>query len=88
MLNWEAIARSEAHPVRLAILERMLSPPPAGDPGWSASTLAEALGLGLATTSHHVRLLRERGLLVELGRRQVRGAMQTFLSLSGAALDG
>jgi hypothetical protein len=35
-----------------------------------------------------VRLLRERGLLVELGRRQVRGAMQTFLGLSGEALDG
>ena len=88
MLNWEAIARSEVHPVRLAILERMLSPPPAGDPGWSARTLAEALGLPLAATSHHVRLLRERGLLVELGRRQVRGAMQTFLGLGGVALDG
>jgi hypothetical protein len=58
MLNWEAIARSEAHPVRLAILERMLSPPPAGDPGWSASTLAEALGLGLATTSLRARASR------------------------------
>jgi DNA-binding transcriptional ArsR family regulator len=87
VLNWEAIARSEAHPVRLAILERMLSPPPAGDPGWSARTLAEALGLPLATVSHHVRLLRQRDLLTVLESRQVRGAMQTFLALSDAALD-
>jgi biotin operon repressor len=66
----------------------MVSAPPEDDPAWSSSTLAETLGLPLATTSHHVRLLRERGLLVEVGRRQVRGAMRTFLGLSEAALDG
>lgn len=88
MLNWEAIARSEIHPVRLAILERMMSPAPAGDPGWSASTLAAALDLALAPTSHHVRVMRDRGWLVELNRRQVRGAVQTFYTLGGAALDG
>jgi DNA-binding transcriptional ArsR family regulator len=88
VLDWEAIARCEAHPVRLAILERLLSPPPDDDPAWSSSTLAQALGVSLATTSHHVRVLRDRGLLVEVGRKQVRGAMQTFLGLSEAALDG
>jgi hypothetical protein len=87
-LNWEVIARSEAHPARLAILERMLSPPPDGDPGWSASTLAHAMKLPLATVSHHVRLLRERGWLVEIGSRQVRGAAQTFCVLTDAAVDG
>jgi DNA-binding transcriptional ArsR family regulator len=87
MLNWEAIARAEGHPVRLALMERMLSPAPEGEPGWSASTLAEALGLPLATVSHHVRLLRQRDLLTVLESRQVRGAMQTFLALSDAALD-
>jgi hypothetical protein len=88
VLNWEAIARSEVHTMRLSILERMLSPPPADDPGWSASTLASALGVPLAPTSHHVRLLRGRGWLVECGRRQVRGAIQTFYELSDSALDG
>jgi hypothetical protein len=88
VLKWEAIARAETHPVRLAVLELMVSAPPGDDPGCSSSTLAETLGLPLPTTSHHVRLLRERGLLVEVGRKQVRGAMQTFLGLSDAALDG
>jgi DNA-binding transcriptional ArsR family regulator len=88
VLDWEAIARSEVHPTRLAILEQMVSPPPEGDPGWSGSTLAQALELPLATVSHHVRLLRERGLLEVLESRQVRGAMQTFLVLSDAAADG
>jgi hypothetical protein len=74
--------------VRLSILERMLSASPNGDPGWSASTLAAALELPLALTSHHVRVLRGRGWLVERGRRQVRGAMQTFYELTDAALDG
>jgi hypothetical protein len=88
VLNWEAIARSEVHPLRLSILERMLSSPPADDPGWSASTLASALDVPLAPISHHVRLRRDRGWLVERGRRQVRGAIQTFYGLSDAALDG
>lgn len=86
-LNWEAIARSEVHPARLAILERMLSPPPNDDPGWSASTLAQATKLPLATVSHHVRLLRGGGWPVEIGRRQVGGAAQTFYAVSDAALD-
>jgi hypothetical protein len=88
VLDWEAIARSDAHPLRLSILERMLSPPPTDDPGWSASTLASALGEPLAPTSHHVRVLRGRGWLVERGRRQVRGAIQTFYALSDSALEG
>jgi hypothetical protein len=87
-LKWEVIAGAEMHPVRLRLLEQLLVPPPDGDPGWSASTLAETLTLPLASTSHHVRILRERGWLVERGRRQVRGAIQTFFGLSDAAVDG
>lgn len=86
--NWHEIARAELHPLRFAILERLDTPPPDGDPGWSASTLAQALELPLATGSHHVRLLRERGLLEVLESRQVRGAMQTLLAMSDSAADG
>jgi DNA-binding transcriptional ArsR family regulator len=88
VLNWEVIARAETHPLRLSILERLLSSPPNGDPGWSARTLATALEQPLPTISHHVRLLRQRGWLVELESRQVRGALQTFYRLSNVAVAG
>jgi hypothetical protein len=65
VLNWEGIARAETHPLRLAILEQLLSAPP-----------------------NHMRLLRQRGWLVELDSRQVREAVQTFYRLSDAAVDG
>jgi DNA-binding transcriptional ArsR family regulator len=85
MLDWEAIARAGVHPRRLAILEHMVMPPPEGDPGWSAKTLATALNVPLAGASHHVRALRDAGLLVEVDTRRVRGAIQTFYALSGTA---
>jgi DNA-binding transcriptional ArsR family regulator len=81
-LNWRVIALAEAAPPRLAILERMLAEPARGDPGWSAVTLASALGEPLAKTSHHLRVLRDRGWLVALGERRRRGAIQTFYKLA------
>jgi hypothetical protein len=83
VLNWEAIARAELHPLRFAILEQLTAPPPDGDPGWSSSTLAAALGAPIAATSHHVRVLRDRGWVVVIDSRQVRGVLQTFYALSG-----
>lgn len=74
------------HPLRLSILERMLSPPPEVDSGWSGKTLARALGAPLSVVSYHVRALRDAGLLTEVDRRQVRGAMQTFYRLSDNAV--
>jgi hypothetical protein len=73
VLDWEAIARAQSHPLRLAILEMMLTPPPDGDPGWSAKTLANAPGKSLARASHHMRELRDRGWLAEVGTRRARG---------------
>jgi hypothetical protein len=35
-----------------------------------------------------VRLLRQRGWLVELESRQIRGALQTFYRVSDVAVDG
>jgi hypothetical protein len=88
VLNWEAVARAEAHPLRLAILELMLTPPPEGDPGWSGKTVAEALGKSLARASHHMRVFRDRGWLVEVGHRRARGAVETFYRLSDNASLG
>jgi hypothetical protein len=86
MLNWEAVARAELHPLRFAILERLTAPPPDGDPGWSASTLASALNAPIAAPAHHVRALRNRGWLVVVGSRRARGAVQTFVALDGDIL--
>jgi hypothetical protein len=55
LLNWEAIARAQTHPLRLAILEQMQAPPPDGDPGWSAKTLTPVLGASLVDVSYHMR---------------------------------
>jgi hypothetical protein len=85
VLNWQEIARAELHPLRFAILERLATPPPNDDPGWSASTLAAALDAPIAATSHHVRVLRDRGWLVVVGYRRARGALQTYLELGGDA---
>jgi hypothetical protein len=70
--------------LRLAILELMLTPLPDGDPGWSAKTVARALDTSLARASHHMRELRDRGWLVEVGTRRARGAVETFYVLSDA----
>lgn len=85
--DWRVIARAEIQPVRLAILDVMMSELPDGDPGWSAKTVASGLGLSLAAASHHVRSLRDKGLVAHVGRkRQVRGAVQTFYGLSEKAM--
>jgi Helix-turn-helix domain len=88
VLNCEVIARAEAHPLRLAILELMLTPPPDGDPAWSAKTVGQALDKSLARTSHHMREMRDRGWLVEVGTRRARGAVETFYRLSDNASLG
>jgi hypothetical protein len=83
VINWKAVARAELHRLRFAILEQLTAPPPDGDPGWSSSTLAAALNAPIAATSHHVRVLRDRGWLVVIDSRRVGGAVQTFVALSG-----
>jgi biotin operon repressor len=85
VLNWEAIARAHTHPLRMAILERLQSKPPKGDQGWSAKTLTPMLGSSLGDVAYHVRALRNAGLIVEVDRRQVRGAVQTFYALNDSA---
>ena len=64
--------------MRLAILDLVMSEPPDGDPGWSAKTVASALGMSLAAASHRVRSMRGKGLLAQVGeKRQVRGGLVT-----------
>jgi DNA-binding transcriptional ArsR family regulator len=74
-LDWELLARSTAHPLRISILEilgmdggRTLSP----------SDLSQELQMPLSNTNYHVTELAKAGLIELTGQRQVRGATEHF----------
>lgn len=82
-VDWERLARSTAHPLRVSILEilgidggRTLSP----------SELCLELQIPLSNTNYHVTELCKAGL-VELARqRPVRGATEHFYRLPAATI--
>jgi DNA-binding transcriptional ArsR family regulator len=74
-VDWEHLARSTAHPLRISILEilgmdggRTLSP----------SELCKELQIPLSNTNYHVTELAKAGLIELVRRRQVRGATEHF----------
>lgn len=82
-LNWERIAKASMHPVAVQIL-RILSGAElaAGDPARTPSDLADAIGYPLGTVAYHVRMLRQRGLIVETRTVAVRGALAHYYRLA------
>ena len=78
-LPWERIARAYVSAAAVRVLETLAGPSP-DEEGWSAKSLAAALEMPLTTASYHLRMLRDRGLVVQTGeRRAARGAMyETF----------
>jgi DNA-binding transcriptional ArsR family regulator len=81
-IDWEHLARSTAHPLRISILEilgmergRILSP----------SELSQELQIPLSNTNYHVTELAKAKLIVLARQRQVRGATEHFYRLPGAA---
>jgi DNA-binding transcriptional ArsR family regulator len=81
-VNWELLARSNTHPLRVSILEvfslddgaRILSP----------KELSQELQAPLSTVNYHVTELRKAGLIEIVGEEQVRGAIEHFYR----AVDG
>jgi len=74
-VDWERLARSTAHPLRISILEilgmdggRTLSP----------SDLCQELQIPLSNTNYHVTELAKAGLIELTRQRQVRGATEHF----------
>ncbi|MEA2361317.1 MAG: hypothetical protein QOD71_462 [Thermoleophilaceae bacterium] len=63
-------AKAIAHPLRLAILERLY------DRDASPVELAREMQESLANVSYHVRALHELGAVALVRQRQVRGAME------------
>ena len=86
-VDWEHLARSTAHPLRISILEilgidggRTLSP----------SELSQELQIPLSNTNYHVTELAKAKLIELASQRQVRGATEHFYRLpvrAQAAVD-
>jgi DNA-binding transcriptional ArsR family regulator len=80
-MDWELLARSNTHPLRVSILEvlslddgaRTLSP----------KDLSLELQSPLSTVNYHVTELRQSGLLEIVDERQVRGAIEHFYRAVG-----
>lgn len=77
-VDWERLARSTAHPLRVSILEilgldggRVLSP----------NDLSQELQIPLSNTNYHVTELAKGGLIELCDQRQVRGATEHFYRL-------
>lgn len=74
-LDWEHLARSTAHPLRVSILEILSMD---GGRTLSPSDLSRELQIPLSNTNYHVTELA-KAKLIELARqRQVRGATEHF----------
>jgi len=81
-VDWEHLARSTAHPLRVSILEilgmdggRTLSP----------SELSQELQIPLSNTNYHVTELAKSELISMVKQRQVRGATEHFYCLPSVA---
>lgn len=82
-VDWERLARSTAHPLRISILEilgldggRTLSP----------NELSRELQIPLSNTNYHVTELAKSNLIELVDQRQVRGATEHFYRLPGRAM--
>jgi Helix-turn-helix domain len=74
-INWEHLARSTAHPLRVSILEilgmdggRILSP----------NDLSQELQIPLSNTNYHVTELAKAEIIALVRERKVRGATEHF----------
>jgi predicted transcriptional regulator len=83
-MNWCALISPLVHPTKVLIIEAML---------WierpmSAAELDKTFGnaVNLSTISYHVKSLARLGILERVGKRQVRGALESFYCF--AAADG
>lgn len=81
--DWEALVALLVHPVKVAIIEAMDW---IGEP-LSATDLDRILKgqVGVSLISYHLRKLVELGVLEPVRKETVRGAVQTFYSLSSSS---
>jgi DNA-binding transcriptional ArsR family regulator len=84
--DYQRIAESFVHPLKIRILALMAEPPPpravpegAPEPGWSPSSLYVAAGEPLGNVSYHVRHLEKAGLIELVATKQRRGALEHYM---------
>ena len=80
-VEWERLARSTAHPLRVSILEILGLD---GGRTMSPSDLCQELQIPLSNTNYHVTELAKAGLITLVHQRQVRGATEHFYRLPAA----
>ena len=88
-LDYQRIAESFVHPLKLRILALMAEPPPpraapeaSPEPGWSPNSLYAAAGEPLGNVSYHVRQLAKVGLIELVATKQRRGALEHYYTLA------
>lgn len=81
--DWEALVARLIHPVKVSIIEAMSW---IGEP-LSATDLDRILKgqVGVSLISYHLRKLVELGVIQPVRKEMVRGAVQTFYSLSSSS---
>ena len=84
-IDWEGLARSTAHPVRISSLEILSID---GGRTLSVSELSQELQISVSNTNYHVTELLKAGLLELHHERQARGATEHFYRLSGVGGEG
>ena len=88
-LDYQRIAESFVHPLKLRILKLMAEPPPPRaavdcppELGWSPNSLYVAAGEPLGNVSYHVRQLEKAGLIELVATKQRRGALEHYYTLA------
>lgn len=77
-VDWAGLARAEAHPLRISILEILGID---GGRALSPSDLSMELQAPLANVNYHVTELAKAGLVEVARQRPVRGTVQNFYRL-------
>ena len=77
ILDWEKLARSEVHPLRLQILELLMDGTPR-----SPLEMSKHFGLNLNTTGYHVVALRDAGLVTLVRTEPARGAVRHIYTVA------
>jgi DNA-binding Lrp family transcriptional regulator len=79
-IDWERLARTEMHPIRIDILELLRLD---GGRTLSANEMSFELRRSLSKVHYHVQALAKGGFLVPVHHFQVRGATEHFFCLVG-----
>jgi hypothetical protein len=78
--NWDSLIPYLVHPVKVAIIEAMEWIEVPVSPRELDRVFDEKFGLSLV--AYHMRTLADVGVVEKVGQQPVRGAVQTFYSLS------